>query len=125
MKHRSGRTPYCWEFNDMERSSMTISTQSAHLLTVLKDPLRLRILLALEENPRSAAQLARDLDLPYFQVNWAMKSLAFGGLAELTRTEPGPSGQTIQKVYAARHSGWRRLLPVLDAIAATEDGARA
>ena len=99
---------------------MTITARSAHLLTVLKDPLRLRILMALEHEPRSAAELARDLELPYDKVNWAMKSLAHGRLTELCRSEPGPTGQTIQKVYSARHSGWSSLLPVLDAIAATE-----
>jgi DNA-binding transcriptional ArsR family regulator len=103
----------------MERSPMIMSARSAHLLTVLKDPLRLRILLALEQHPRSAAQLSRDLELPYDKVNWAMKSLADGGLADLRSTEPGPTGQTIQKVYGSRHSGWAGLIPVLDAIAAT------
>lgn len=98
---------------------MTIPARSAHLLTVLKDPLRLKILLALEEQPRSSAQLSRDLRLPYDQVNWAMKSLARGRLAELERSEPAANGQTIQKVYAARHSGWAGLLPALETIADT------
>jgi DNA-binding transcriptional ArsR family regulator len=98
---------------------MTIPARSAHLLTVLKDPLRLKILLALEERPRSSAQLSRDLRLPYDQVNWAMKSLARGRLAELERSEPAANGQTIQKVYAARHSGWAALLPTLETIADT------
>jgi DNA-binding transcriptional ArsR family regulator len=103
----------------MERSLMTMSARSARLLTVLKDPLRLKILLALEQQPRSAAELSRDLELPYDKVNWAVKSLADGRLAELRSAEPGPSGQTIQKVYGTRHSGWARLVPVLDSIAAT------
>jgi DNA-binding transcriptional ArsR family regulator len=103
----------------MERFSMTMSARSAQLLTVLKDPLRLKILLALEQRPRSAAQLSRDLQLPYDKVNWAMKSLADGRLAELHSAAPGPTGQTIQKVYGSRHSGWARLVPVLDAIAET------
>jgi DNA-binding transcriptional ArsR family regulator len=101
----------------MERSLMTMSPRSAQLLTALKDPLRLRILLALEQRPASAAELARDLGVPYDKVNWAVKSLAEGRLAELRSAAPGPSGQTIQKVYAARHSGWATLLPVLDEIA--------
>jgi DNA-binding transcriptional ArsR family regulator len=105
----------------MERFSMTIPVRSAHLLTVLKDPLRLRILLALEQCPRSAAELARDLGLPYDKVNWAMKALARGRLAELERAEPAPNGQTIQKVYAVRHSGWETLLPALERIAATAE----
>src|SRR4051812_25691821 len=103
----------------MEPSSMTMSTRSAHLLTVLKDPLRLRILLALEERPRSSAQLARDLDLKYDKVNWAMKSLARGRLTVVERSEPAPSGQTMQKIYGPRHRGWATLLPVLDSIAET------
>jgi DNA-binding transcriptional ArsR family regulator len=103
----------------MDRSTMTLSPRSAHLLTILKDPLRLRILMELERTPRSATQLARDMGMPYDKVNWAIRSLAQGGLADLQSARPGPSGQTIQKVYAARHSGWSDLLPVLDAIAAT------
>lgn len=98
---------------------MIMSPRSAQLLTVLKDPLRLTILMALEQRPRSPTELARDLGMPYDKVNWAMRSLAAGGLAELRSAEPGPSGQTIQKVYAARHSGWGQLPPVLDAIAST------
>jgi DNA-binding transcriptional ArsR family regulator len=105
----------------MERFSMTIPARSAHLLTVLKDPLRLRILLALEDRPRSAAELARDLELPYDKVNWAVKALAHGRLAALERSEPAPNGQTIQKVYAVRHQGWASLVPALEAIAATAD----
>jgi DNA-binding transcriptional ArsR family regulator len=103
----------------MERFTMIMSPRSAHLLSVLKDPLRLTILLALEQHPRSATELARDLETPYDKVSWALRSLAHGGLADLQSVEPGPSGQTIQKVYSARHSGWAGLLPVLDAIAAT------
>lgn len=98
---------------------MTLSPRSAHLLTILKDPLRLKILIELERRPRSPTELARDMGLPYDKVNWAMRSLAQGGLADLQSAAPGPSGQTIQKVYAARHTGWTALLPVLDAIAAT------
>ncbi len=100
---------------------MTIPVRSAHLLTVLKDPLRLRILLALEERPRSAAELARDLELPYDKVNWAMKALARGRLAELERAEPAPNGQTIQKVYAVRHRGWVGVIGALEVIADSAD----
>jgi DNA-binding transcriptional ArsR family regulator len=98
---------------------MILSPRSSHLLTVLKDPVRLTILMELERQPRSAAELARDLDMPYDKVSWAMRALARGGLADLRSAAPGPTGQTIQKVYAARHSGWAELPPVLEAIAAT------
>jgi DNA-binding transcriptional ArsR family regulator len=98
---------------------MILSPRSAHLLKVLKDPIRLTILMELEHRPRSAAEMARDLDMAYDKVNWAMRSLASGGLAEVRSAEPGPSGQTIQKVYGTRHCGWTGLPPVLDAIAAT------
>jgi DNA-binding transcriptional ArsR family regulator len=98
---------------------MILSPRSARLLAVLKDPVRLTILMELEQQPRSAAEMARDLGMPYDKVNWAMRSLAQGGLAEVRSAEPGPSGQTIQKVYGTRHSGWAGLPPVLDAIAAS------
>ncbi|HET6505204.1 MAG TPA: winged helix-turn-helix domain-containing protein [Baekduia sp.] len=98
---------------------MILSPRSTHLLSVLKDPVRLTILMQLERRPRSAAELARDLDMPYDKVSWAVRALARGGLAELRSAEPGPSGQTIQKVYGTRHSGWAQLPPILDAIAAS------
>jgi DNA-binding transcriptional ArsR family regulator len=94
-----------------------ISQRTLDLASGLMDPLRLRVLLALEDRPSTATQLSRALDAPYDKVNWAVKQLVKGGLAELRAVEPGASGMVMQKVYAARHHGWAALVPILESIA--------
>jgi DNA-binding transcriptional ArsR family regulator len=96
-----------------------ISEATLMLVGGLMDPLRLRVLLALEDRPSTPTQLAKALDVPYDKVNWAVKQLVKGGLVELRSVEPAASGMVMQKVYAARHRGWAALVPVLDAIAAS------
>jgi hypothetical protein len=94
-----------------------ISEATLGLAGGLMDPLRLRVLLALEDRPSTATQLSKALDAPYDKVNWAVKQLVKNDLAELRAIEPAASGMVMQKVYAARHRGWAALVPVLDAIA--------
>src|ERR1700754_1198188 len=94
-----------------------ISQRTMDLASGLMDPLRLRVLIALEDRPSTATQLSRALDAPYDKVNWAVKQLVKGDLAELRAVEPGASGMVMQKVYAARHRGWAALVPVLETIA--------
>jgi DNA-binding transcriptional ArsR family regulator len=95
-----------------------ISQRTLDLAGGLMDPLRLRVLIALDGRPSTATQLSKALDVPYDKVNWAVKQLVKGGLAELRSVEPAASGMVMQKVYEARHRGWAALVPVLDAIAA-------
>jgi DNA-binding transcriptional ArsR family regulator len=96
-----------------------ISESTLGLAGGLMDPLRLRVLLALEDRPSTATQLSKALDAPYDKVNWAVKQLVKGGLADLRAIEPAAGGMVMQKVYEARHRGWAALVPVLDAIAAS------
>ena len=98
-----------------------ISTSTLGLAGGLMDPLRLRVLLALEDRHATATQLSRALDVPYDKVNWAVKQLVKRGLVELVTIEPASTGMVMQKVYAARHRGWAALVPVLDAIAASAE----
>lgn len=97
-----------------------LTHDALRLVSPIMDPLRLRVLLILEEQPATATQLARSLGEPYDKVNWALKQLAKGGLAELRSVEPAASGMVMQKVYGVRHRGWARLLPVLEAIVVSE-----
>ncbi|HEY6758195.1 MAG TPA: helix-turn-helix domain-containing protein [Baekduia sp.] len=96
-----------------------ISDRALRLAGGLMDPLRLRVLLALEVRASTATQLSKALDVPYDRVNWAVKQLVKVDLVELRAIEPAASGMVMQKVYVARHRGWAALVPVLDAIAAS------
>lgn len=93
---------------------------AAFLITTVKDALRLRILIAIEERPMGAAELARLLDLPFDKVNWAVRGLAEAGLLTLDRYEPANGrGSALAKVYRTRHTGWDGLAAFLEAM----DGA--
>jgi DNA-binding transcriptional ArsR family regulator len=102
-----------------------IPETAADLLAVVREPRRLAILLALEQQPRSAVDLSRDLDLAYDKVVWAVKALRTGGLIVLAGTpqpdseRPRGRGSDLVKVYEVRHQGWSRLVRTLSAIAAT------
>lgn len=86
--------------------------------------MRLPILLALEERPRSPTEMAEDLGEPFDRVNHAMRALASAGLIALIREEPAASAPNLlRRVYAVRYRGWNRLVHALDAIVATgEEG---
>jgi DNA-binding transcriptional ArsR family regulator len=93
------------------------SEHAALLLDGLKDSLRLRILLALEAQPRSAKDLSTALDAPYDKVNWALKTLAKADLVQIVAYErAGPRRSAVSNIFATRHAGWATLLPVLDEI---------
>ncbi len=101
------------------------SEHAARLLDGLKDSLRLRILLALEEQPRSAKALSVDLDVPYDKVNWAVKTLAKAELVQIEAYErAGPRRSAVSNIFATRHAGWATLLPVLEEIEATRNRAK-
>jgi DNA-binding transcriptional ArsR family regulator len=94
----------------------------AHLLATLREPRRLRILLALEHRPRSAIDLVGDLGLTYPEVHWALKQLAKGGLVAVSPdTQPTRQGRgaDMVRVYVTSHAGWAAVLRALQAVAAT------
>jgi DNA-binding transcriptional ArsR family regulator len=100
------------------------SEHAARLLDGLKDSLRLRILLALEAKPRSAAELSVDLGVAYDKVNWALKTLAKAELVEIKAYErAGPRRSAVANIFATRYAGWDTLLPVLDEIVASRTQA--
>jgi predicted transcriptional regulator len=95
-----------------------VPSESAHLLSAVCNPVRLPILLALEERPRSSADLARDLGLPYDSVNYAVKAMAKAGLVEVV-SEGVTRTNLMHRVYAVNYSGWSALVTALGAIVAT------
>ena len=102
-----------------------LSEDAARLLDGLKDSLRLRILLALEAKPRSPKELSVDLGVPYDRVNWALKTLVKGELVQIERHErAGPRRSAVSNIFATRHVGWAKLLPVLDEVGATRKRAK-
>jgi DNA-binding transcriptional ArsR family regulator len=97
-----------------------ISDPAAHILAELRHPVRMPILLALEERPRSASEMAEHLGQAFDRVNHAMRSLAAAGLIELVRQEPaGSAPNLLRRVYGSRYRGWLTLVETLEAIAAT------
>src|SRR4051812_40434346 len=97
-----------------------LSEDAARLLDGLKDSLRLRILLALEAQPRSPKDLSLALDVRYDKVNWALKTLTKGGLVQIERHErAGPRRSAVSNIFATRHVGWAKLLPILDEVGST------
>ncbi|HMJ36090.1 MAG TPA: winged helix-turn-helix domain-containing protein [Baekduia sp.] len=99
-----------------------LSDLAGHLLAELGHPVRLPILLALEERPRSATELARDLDQPFDRVNHALRALAAAGVVELIRHEPvADRTNLVRRVYASRYRGWNTLVAALEDIASSGD----
>jgi DNA-binding transcriptional ArsR family regulator len=97
-----------------------VSDRAARMLAELRHPVRLPILLALEERPRSASELADELGEPFDRVNHAMRALAAAGMIELVRHEPAPaSPNLLKRVYASRYQGWPTLVQTLETIVAT------
>jgi DNA-binding transcriptional ArsR family regulator len=100
-----------------------ISDQAVHILAELRHPVRLPILLALEERPRSPSEMAEDLGEAFDRVNHAMRALASAGLIEPVRQEPaGSTPNLLRRVYGSRYQGWHTLVAALEAIVATGQG---
>jgi DNA-binding transcriptional ArsR family regulator len=89
------------------------------LLAHLRHPIRLPILLALENRELSATELSRELDEPFDAVNYALRHLSKAGLVELVRVEPASeSANTLRRIYRTRRTGWSRVVKVLDEFSA-------
>jgi DNA-binding transcriptional ArsR family regulator len=89
------------------------------LLDVLRDGLRLRILLALEREPMAVSDLAATLDLPYSRVNWAVQTLKDGGLILQHSEGRGRRANTVTNVLMTPYRGWAELGAALDAVASS------
>jgi DNA-binding transcriptional ArsR family regulator len=88
------------------------------LLAQLPHPVRLPILLALEEEPRSTSELAALLDVPFDRVDHAVRVLVRVGLVTRVRSElTSPDANTLRRVYRTRHQGWIDVLAALRTVA--------
>lgn len=97
-----------------------IPAHVAELLKTLRHPIRLPLLVALEElGEASASQLSEKRDAPFDTVNYALKGLAEEGVVEFVRVEPGAIGSNAyRRMYRPRLIGWADLLRQLDGFAA-------
>jgi DNA-binding transcriptional ArsR family regulator len=99
-----------------------LSDDAARILAELRHPVRLPVLLALESHPRSASELAADLDEPFDRVDYALRTLATAGLIELVGEAPSSNaGNLVRRIYASKYRGWAKLVKVLEAIAASTE----
>jgi DNA-binding transcriptional ArsR family regulator len=89
------------------------------LLDAVRDGLRLRILLALEDEPRSATELSAALGQPYGKVNWAVKSLIAAGIVEVQ--ENRRELKTVSIVLTTPYVGWSGLAAELDRLAGSAE----
>src|ERR1044071_524259 len=104
------------------RAEPSIPDDAAHLLATLREPRRLRILIALECRPRSSIDLKDDLGLSYTEISYAVKEMTKAGLLELRADVPTSRrgrGADLVKVYGTTHKGWTRMVRTLNAIAGT------
>jgi DNA-binding PadR family transcriptional regulator len=90
-------------------------------LAALAHPIRLPILLALEQRPRTQNELVADLQDPGDQeissatVKFALSQLRGAGLIEVV--DERPTSTTLRAwVYATSRPGWRRLLKALESV---------
>jgi DNA-binding MarR family transcriptional regulator len=86
----------------------------------LGPPIRLKIMLLLQEEELGAAELVRLLGAKYDTVNHALKRLVAAGLVLHVRTESLPDTIVKRKIYRARHEGWPQLVEVMDHLSSPE-----
>ncbi len=101
----------------MAREPADVPREVVDLFAALRHPLRLPILLALEDEPRTAAQLALALGAGADEVQYALKQLRAGGLVVAADHQP-TRGTILAAVYAPAHRGWRDLVVAAQALLA-------
>jgi DNA-binding transcriptional ArsR family regulator len=94
---------------------MSDAIEPVALLAHLAHPNRLPILIALEERPRSASELAADLDLDPEQVRWALRKLQAAELVDVIDRQPN-TFNLVSAIYGARHRRWKGVLKALAAV---------
>ena len=83
-------------------------TRLSALLGHLKHPLRLPILVALQDEEMSSRALAEKLDASYYSVNFAVARLMEAGYVELVRVDLPPAdrpGNTTRRIYRSKPDG--------------------
>jgi DNA-binding transcriptional ArsR family regulator len=94
-----------------------VPSRVSSLLNDLRHPVRLPILLALNQGDElSANQLADRIGSTYSAVAYALDRLSRAGYVEVARVEilDTVPGNTFQRLYRGRGEDWARLVAVLD-----------
>lgn len=84
---------------------------------------RLPILIALEERPRGATELAHDLGLAIDAVQWALKTLRKAGLV-VVQEHGITSNNSKFGIYATTNRGWTGVVDALALVAKTKNKPR-
>ena len=97
-----------------------ISPRAVALAAEAGYPVRLRILLALEEREQSTAELAELLGVTFFSAVNAVNKLLRADLIVVVRTEQAADhASTMRRVYANRHTGWAKVGEAFEGVAGT------
>jgi predicted ArsR family transcriptional regulator len=95
-----------------------ISEAALALIRRLGYERRLPLLLLLEDQPRSTAELAEALGVKFGAVQGQVRQLRRSGLVVVLRSEPVPeSARTTRFVYASVYSGWAGVMEALEDVA--------
>lgn len=81
---------------------------------------RLPILIALEERPRGATELAHDLGLDIDAAQWALKTLRKAGLI-VVQEQGVTSNKSKFGIYATTNRGWTGVVDALALVARTKN----
>jgi len=81
---------------------------------------RLPILIALEERPRGATQLAHDLGLNIDAVQWALKTLRKAGLV-VVQEQGVTSNNSKFGIYATTNREWKGVVDALALVGKTKN----
>jgi DNA-binding MarR family transcriptional regulator len=97
-----------------------ISPSAVALAAEAGYPVRLRILLALEDREQSTAELAELLGVTFFSAVNAVNKLLRAELIVVVRSEQAADhASTMRRVYANRHQGWTRVKDAFEEVART------
>jgi DNA-binding MarR family transcriptional regulator len=97
-----------------------ISPSAVALAAEAGYPVRLRILLALEEREQSTAELAELLGVTFFSAVNAVNKLLRADLVMVVRIEQAAEhAATMRRVYANRHQGWSGVRDAFEEVANT------
>lgn len=84
---------------------------------------RLPILIALEERPRGATELAHDLGLDIDPVQWALKTLRKAGLV-VVQEQGVTSNNSKFGIYATTNCGWTAVVDAVALVAKTKNSPK-
>jgi DNA-binding transcriptional ArsR family regulator len=97
-----------------------VSPRALAVLAQAGGPVRLRILLALEEREQSTAELAAALDISFDSADNGVRKMVRAGLVRVVRAEQASEhAHTMRRVYGNQHSGWAGVRDALEEVASS------